>query len=355
MTITPSPDVEEGLGGPVAIHDDEEGYGADENQALLASTKGSEKHVHFSSSSSSSSDDDATIVDSPEKKTEGYQVGPKKMSGASYWARLVGAFAVGVLCTVIMHLIIAHCSTTTTSNESRVDAANQSDDVNELEVPPWVGSSTVHRFPPAEPTNKYPELFPSDVGHGGPTPTGAEAAIVATAPTWPMHTGAPQLVVPTKVDKSHHYPHEEEDSDSDDDDSDDSDDEEEEEERHKSHHRKGRKKRKFNMLEQWGNLSPWYSIERGGFGLDSGVEAPETCRVTGLHFLHRHGARYPTEDGAFFRYLHGWDSSSDSNVISVAKYGGPAKLAQRLHKTTQDWTGSGKLGFLNDWFVTLVI
>ncbi|EKM83174.1 hypothetical protein AGABI1DRAFT_33745 [Agaricus bisporus var. burnettii JB137-S8] len=165
-------------------------------------------------------------------------------------------------------------------------------------VPPYVGSSEVHHYPPAEPTNKFPELFPSNVGYAGATPTGAEPAIVATAPAWPLHSGAPQLVVPTQLMDS-------------------------------SKDGKGKgKKSKFNMLEKWGNLSPWYSVKRGAFGLDSGPETPDTCRTTGLHFLHRHGARYPTE----------W-----------SEYGGPAKLARKIHESTQKWTGSGLLTFLNDW------
>jgi hypothetical protein len=36
---------------------------------------------------------------------------------------------------------------------------------------------------------------------------------------------------------------------------------------------------------------------RGAFGVHSGPETPHTCRVTGLHLLHRHGARYPTAWG----------------------------------------------------------
>ncbi|KXN93292.1 3-phytase B, partial [Leucoagaricus sp. SymC.cos] len=150
--------------------------------------------------------------------------------------------------------------------------------------------------------------------------------IVATAPAWPIHSGAPHLVVPTKLQKGYHHHHHEGKLDDSDSESDDEDGEFDEDEVEAKHHKHG-KKRKFNMLEKWGNLSPWYSIGRGGFGLDSGVEAPETCRVTGLHFLHRHGARYPTE----------W-----------TRYGGPSKLANKLHSTTQDWTGSGKLAFLND-------
>jgi hypothetical protein len=119
-----------------------------------------------------------------------------------------------------------------------------------------VGSTGKQHFPPASPTNAFPSLFPTDVGYAGGTPTGAEPALVITAPTYPIHTGAPQLVVPPQI------------------------------------HRKG--KTSYDLFKKWGNLSPWYSVERTAFGLDSSPEPPETCRITGLHFLHRHGARYPT-------------------------------------------------------------
>jgi hypothetical protein len=128
-----------------------------------------------------------------------------------------------------------------------------------LLAPPWAGSTERHNFPPATPTNAFPSMFPTDVGYPGKTPTGAEPAVVATAPLYPMHTGAAVLVVPETLRTA--------------------------------------KGKKYNLFKKWGNLSPWYSVDRKAFGLDSGPETPETCRVTGLHFLHRHGARYPTAYG----------------------------------------------------------
>jgi len=134
-------------------------------------------------------------------------------------------------------------------------------------APPYVGSTEVHNFPPTKPTNAFPSLFPSNVGYAGGTPTGAEPAVIETAPAYPLHTGqcSHQLLRPVSLmgDDSTN--------------SDGSD-----------------KKPKFNLFRMWGNLSPWYSIARGRFGLDSSPETPDTCRITGLHFLHRHGARYPT-------------------------------------------------------------
>lgn len=129
---------------------------------------------------------------------------------------------------------------------------------------PWAGSTEVHPFPPTSPTNTFPDLFPTDVGLAGPTPTGAEPALVVTAPVMPVHTNAPNLIPPIRKPG-------------------------------------GSKKGKdgWDLFKHWGNLSPWYSVPRGTFGLDSGPEAPAGCAVTGLHFLHRHGARYPTQWGAF--------------------------------------------------------
>lgn len=125
-------------------------------------------------------------------------------------------------------------------------------------APPYVGSTEVHHFPPPSPTNVFPSLFPTNVGHAGGTPTGAEPALIATAPAYPVHTGAPHLVSPSALANSSSGGN-------------------------------------FDIFRHWGNLSPWYSVSRGAFGVESGPEAPETCRVTGLHLLHRHGARYPTE------------------------------------------------------------
>lgn len=134
---------------------------------------------------------------------------------------------------------------------------------------PWVGSSVQEPFPPASPTNAFPELFPTNVGHAGPTPTGAEPGLVATAPSLPVYTQAPHLVVPLSVTKD------------------------------KQAAIKGGKEEDWDLFKKWGNLSPWYSVPQGAFGVDAGGEVPEGCSVTGLHLLHRHGARYPTGWGRY--------------------------------------------------------
>ena len=274
-------DVEGAQDRPIEPHDEERYNDADENQALLSSER-DKRMENFQNEDKRELQDGDTIA-SPMIAGR-YHVGAKKMSGMSYWAQLVGAFAVGVLFTVVMHLIITHCS--------NYNSPLHHDDVSNVKVaPPYVGSTEVHQFPPAEPTNKFPKLFPSNVGYGGATPTGAEPAIVATAPTWPMHTGAPHLVVPSQLQKSHNVHHTDTEQNMEEEIADDAGTE-------SPHtHGKKRKQRKFSILEKWGNLSPWFSVQRGGFGLDSTARAPDTCRVTGLHFLHRHGARYPDDWG----------------------------------------------------------
>ena len=206
---------------------------------------------------------------------------------------LLLAYAACVLYPVLVELFLCSHYSVSLFPGSKPDSS-----VSGYYASPDAGSTEVHNFPPAEPTNLFPSLFPTDVGHAGPTPTGAEAALVATAPSYPLHTGAPHLLSPLALDKNASA----QDS-----------------------------KSSFDIFKHWGNLSPWFSVERGSFGVDSGPEAPDTCRVTGLHLLHRHGARYPTE----------W-----------ASYGGPANFSGRLHNNAAGWNTTGDLEFMNDWYAS---
>ena len=179
---------------------------------------------------------------------------------------------------------------------------------------PWVGSTEIHPYPPASPVNYDPTLFPPDVGYPGPTPTGAEPALLATAPAYPLNSGGKGLlVVPDEFAAD----------------------------------------KKFDLLKKWGNLSPWYSNPVGTFGVQTGPEAPDGCRVTGLHLLHRHGARYPTGDTCEstrppdISTLGQIELTRHSNFADSAI--APAAFAERLYKTGGKWTAAGKLGFLNDW------
>ncbi|KAG6329988.1 hypothetical protein ID866_9102 [Astraeus odoratus] len=165
-----------------------------------------------------------------------------------------------------------------------------------LKCPAQSRSSQAHYYPPPSPTNNFPELFPTNVGYAGSTPTGAEPALMATAPSQPLQTGAAELVAPSALPGEN------------------------------SKHNETKGEREFNLFRSWGNLSPWYSVPRGAFGIDEGPEPPEGCHITGVHVLHRHGARYPT------------GSSS-----------GPAVVALHLHETAEEWEATGSLAFLNEW------
>ncbi|KAG5337265.1 hypothetical protein C0989_010032 [Termitomyces sp. Mn162] len=210
--------------------------------------------------------------------TSGAPVGsPTKKFGVLH---LGLAFLAGVIACAVAHLFACpgcfvhgrtNYSNSTTDNRVKVFA------------PPYVGSTQVHNYPPSSPTNANPTLFPSDVGYPGGTPTGAEPNVIETAPAYPIHTGAAQLVVPNTLGDT---------------------------DKEKS------ASGDFNLFQKWGNLSPWYSVGRGAFGLDSDPTVPETCRVT-------------------------------------ASYGGPASLAARLNEAAAEWNASGSLEFLNDWYVPL--
>jgi hypothetical protein len=149
-----------------------------------------------------------------------------------------------------------------------------------LLAPPYVGSTVREPFPPSTPTNVFPSLFPTDLGYAGKVATGAQPAIVATAPSYPIQSGAAQLVEPDTLGRHHEGSH------------------------------------RFDIFKKWGTLSPWYSVDRTAFGLNSGPETPETCRVTGLHLLHRHGARYPTAWCEFLVFVGLSDASNNGWIHS---------------------------------------
>src|ERR1700722_2654751 len=186
------------------------------------------------------------LLASPTKREDINQLVPTKR-----WRRLASgcmsyalAFVGGVLACLLVQVAVRGSN-----------CISPHDSAPHVIAPPHVGSTEKHHYPPMSPTNVFPSLFPSNVGYAGGTPTGAEPALLITAPSYPVHTGAAQLVAPP---------------------------------------RKGNGEGSYDLFKKWGNLSPWYSVDRTAFGLDSGPEPPETCRITALHLLHRHGARYPT-------------------------------------------------------------
>ena len=180
--------------------------------------------------------------------------------------RLIAASVTGAL---LYHLVATTFPPLCSASEHVSSCAVKSEpDTVPILASPWTGSTEVHTLPPPSPTNTDWALFPSDVGFAGPTATGAEPAVLITAPAFPKQSGAPQLVVPSDIPQGGHH---------------DADEDEDE---------------KFDLLRTWGNLSPWFSNKKGAFGVHADPQPPEGCRVTGLHLVHRHGARYPAGEGS---------------------------------------------------------
>lgn len=96
------------------------------------------------------------------------------------------------------------------------------------------------------------------IGFAGPTPTGKEPGLILTAPHLPLQTAQPIVF-------AHPSPG-------------------------KSKHKHADKDKEFNILQSWGQLSPWYSVESHGLKRAESVE-PEGCRIVAMHWLQRHGAR----------------------------------------------------------------
>ena len=180
------------------------------------------------------------------------------------WIHIFVAFLAGILVQFFVGRVSSGSLSLPDWSTSSGDPSNTDANSDGL-VPPYVGSTEVHHYPPTHPTGVDTELFPTNVGYAGPTPTGAEPAVFLTAPSYPQHTGASNLLVPPKFFGT-----------------------------------KTSSGNPFDLFRSWGNLSPWFSVPKGAFGVHSGPETPETCRVTGLHFVHRHGARYPTGSSASF-------------------------------------------------------
>ncbi|KAJ9125111.1 hypothetical protein QFC22_000064 [Naganishia vaughanmartiniae] len=85
----------------------------------------------------------------------------------------------------------------------------------------------------------------------------------------------------------------------------------------------------FSIFKQWGNLSPWYTVNSSFYGLPSASPLiPDQCEITQVHLLYRHGARYPT-------------TGSLPTAFS-------AKL-QQATKSMPGFNATGDLSFLNDW------
>ncbi|POW02248.1 hypothetical protein PSTT_12010 [Puccinia striiformis] len=83
----------------------------------------------------------------------------------------------------------------------------------------------------------------------------------------------------------------------------------------------------FIVSRHWGNLSPMFSLPSNTFGIKTGPETPHGCSIDQLHLLHRHGARYPTEDTLL------------------------PKFGKLIHNAQDNGTfqATGDLSFLNRW------
>ena len=194
---------------------------------------------------------------------------------------IAAAFLLGAVACVITQYAICgtNCFKHSSSEDGTISQIHGDAKASAL-APPYVGSTEVHHFPPTKPTNAFPSLFPSHVGYAGGTPTGAEPAVIATAPAYPLRSGQcpQQLIGPKTIPGQKHLNGVNVEDDAD------------------ANAKKGKHghPKSFDLFKSWGNLSPWYSVGRDAFGVDSTPGTPDTCVVTGLHFLHRHGARYPT-------------------------------------------------------------
>ncbi|EIW65622.1 hypothetical protein TREMEDRAFT_36131 [Tremella mesenterica DSM 1558] len=124
------------------------------------------------------------------------------------------------------------------------------------------------------------------IGYAGPTPTGVEAALLVTAPAPPMMTAIVPLVPPQTHTTS-----------------------------------------SFSIMQHWGHLSPYYSVSSHGLPETNSL-IPEQCQLKSLHWLQRHGARYPTSD-----------------PYGAAAFGKRLMMA----KESKYFRGNGELRFLNQW------
>jgi hypothetical protein len=150
--------------------------------------------------------------------------------------------------------------------------------VPEGSFPRDIGSTLAHAYPPASPTNAIASLFPTQVGFPGDTLTGAEAFLVATAAAYPTDAGVDGLVDPGVAQDSGSGSPSWIDESGDD----------------------VIDPGTFSIFQFWSNLSPFYSVPKGAFGLQSTPDVPSGCTIKGVHILHRHGARYPGGPSTFF-------------------------------------------------------
>ena len=106
----------------------------------------------------------------------------------------------------------------------------------------------------------------------------------------------------------------------------------------------------FNVMQHWGNLSPYFSVASHGLP-DASSLVPGRCTLEEMHWLQRHGARWVRVGTLnFFRLsilrTSDWTEADGRYPTSWGE--GPASFAGRL-EAASGWKASGNLGFLNDW------
>lgn len=70
----------------------------------------------------------------------------------------------------------------------------------------------------------------------------------------------------------------------------------------------------INIFEYMGNLSPYF-VSPAGFGVAE-YSLPSTCNITQVHLLHRHGARYPTEDSGPLEFALTWANATAAGAVA---------------------------------------
>ncbi|KAJ7636489.1 phosphoglycerate mutase-like protein [Roridomyces roridus] len=150
----------------------------------------------------------------------------------------------------------------------------------------FAGATTSFLFPPAGAISSAAPLstfFPdaTQIDFFGPTPTGAEAFAIATAPFSPQFADIFPLVEPSTEDHT-----------------------------------------SFDVIHSWGNLGPFESTS---LGLKSSPRVPDGCELTQVHLLHRHGARYPTSGAAPAAFAAALHNAASNGTVKVS---GPLAFLQ---------------------------
>ncbi|KAF7329418.1 Acid phosphatase [Mycena kentingensis (nom. inval.)] len=160
------------------------------------------------------------------------------------------------------------------------------------QVSSFAGATTAFAFPPSGATvTENADSFPdkTKVNLFGPTPTGDEALVLATAPVAPPYVHDFPLVEPGTEDAGNSSD--------------------------------------FSVLHSWGNLSPFRSPDAShptSFGIrNSSPRIPAGCQLTQVHLLHRHGARYPTIGAESAKFATALNAVAAAGNLSA---GGPLEF-----------------------------